>query len=462
MKPIYILDWNMGANHVDYGMLLPQQQITNKDSINSILIDYSSNETQENEKVALKEKLFLVIDRSKEEVDANSSELAQLLFEEGLDILESKLDSPSFQLLIDNNHSLLFKMMQTRFIDKKSVEIFKQHFPKLYLHLSSQDYSAELPPIFKDTSITRFIKLITYLIQKLNPFNYLKRSSNLLPSYNLDNTLGTIKNRLMETFFTNIVNDEKRPAAICLQEVLSNNQQFLKILTNNNYAVWHPTPGSDTAIAVDLNVFDLSTLTLYSIHDGTTAVLAIDKNTKEEFLFVSVHVPGYRLEFPTDSDDLNNHLTNVEGSLEFGANQYIRGLDNDMQSLKTTHPNAKVVIAGDFNSYPEYFENKKIPDSSGIKTMNMFKKLQDCNYSLFRTNQATELNLRLPDSERELDYFFVSDSLKDRVQIEDLSSLKDELSLVSHDPRDKSKVFFDPMNLPSDHRPIWMKLDRIS
>ncbi|WP_059358649.1 hypothetical protein [Parachlamydia acanthamoebae] len=126
------------------------------------------------------------------------------------------------------------------------------------------------------------------------------------------------------------------------------------------------------------------------------------------------------------------------------------------QILKEKYPDANVIIQGDFNTYPEYFNSDLNPEiSEKIERLNIFSHLeQKQDLEVYRTDKPTELNRQAQElQERELDYVLVSKSLKGRVHMFEPDDQELSLANLAEDT-----VHFDPMLLFSDHRPLWTKI----
>jgi endonuclease/exonuclease/phosphatase family metal-dependent hydrolase len=190
--------------------------------------------------------------------------------------------------------------------------------------------------------------------------------------------------------------------------------------------------------------------------DFAQAVYAKDKAQREEFIFVSAHIQGCDLDIPQKPEDKEGYLANVKNTLDEISFEQIKELQNDVKKLKKNYPKAKIIIQGDFNNYPEYFD-KDIIKNTTIKDMNFFEYLKKNDLVLVRTNEPTEFKGDSADlQKRELDYAFVSPDLRGRVEV--IESDDQELSLVRKYSDKDGKMHFDPMLLFSDHRPIWMKI----
>ncbi len=149
-----------------------------------------------------------------------------------------------------------------------------------------------------------------------------------------------------------------------------------------------------------------------------------------------------------------SYYNSTEGTIQAGAYKVLEEIHEGIKNFKKLHPKAHVIIQGDFNTFPEYFEDNRA--NAGIKNLNIFNYLTNQAYSLFRSHKPTELNQAAKTlKKRELDYIVTSQTLKDRVEV--YSPEDQELSLAKVD--DES-VHFDPMLLFSDHRPIWAKIKR--
>ncbi|KIA77815.1 hypothetical protein, partial [Parachlamydia acanthamoebae] len=266
----------------------------------------------------------------------------------------------------------------------------------------------------------------------------------------LEKQFQKIKNRLSESFFQKVITQPNRPAVISLQEVQSSNPHVLDILQQGKYTIMRASENSDTAIAIETQHFEECkplNLSAYAQQlDDNVAVYAKNKETKEAFIFLSVHIPGYELEFPREN--LKDHITSSENKLE-SVFDVVNTLQMCISKLKEKYPDANVIIQGDFNTYPEYFNSDLNPEiSEKIERLNIFSHLeQKQDLEVYRTDKPTELNRQAHElQERELDYVLASKSLKGRVHMFEPDD--QELSLAN---LAKDTVHFDPMLLFSDH-----------
>lgn len=462
-----LLGMNIGANERDYTLLHEQVKVEDSDTVNSLLNQY--HEAKAEEKGPIEEKLFHILQdhRRPVEIDPQNDELAGLIIEKGLDILEVRIEDPAFKELINAHTDMLGAFLAERIKDNEGAKQLKKMCPNLCNYLKD-NYNSQLPKPLKKTVWER----VKSFFQKKPSATQGEHRPTISP---LNQQLLTVKQRLAENFFRTVISSSEKPAVISLQEVYRNNNGVLKILKEGNYEVFRGHDG-DTAIALDRDRFAWQFLDQISTKNAV--VYAKDKETNEEFVFISAHIPGYKLEFPENAtpEEMEIHLKNVQGYIETGAFEAIRELNSAIAQLKQSYPNLKVVIQGDFNTYPEYFEDPRVNDD--IRVMNLFEKMRENHFDLVRTGQATELN-RSADGlpERELDYVFADHTLEGRVKVLDLenqelalaniltqsedesnSEASTEEELTSSEEIEDSTVHFDPMLLFSDHRPLWMKI----
>ena len=457
-----ILGMNVGDSAVDYSLLLNSTPLNPEKKLLDLMEDYNLSK----EKDAIIEEIFNYLSLpGPVDIDPNDLNLAELLFNQGWDILENRLKDPGFKELINNHQNHFIKVLQERIKDQYGASHMKKAFPKLCAYLQ-ENYNNELP-----IDLSKKVQVLEKKISKKSWFkllynffaNFFKNNlqdPKLVSKLNsLSPSMQGLKDKLALNFFNNIIKSSERPSVIILQEVYSHNQGIIDTL-EEKYEIHRSSEISDTLIAVDKQRFeDVTSYVIGGAQNQSTAAFARDKKTKEEFLFISVHLSGYQLEFPKDptSDDFNKHLFNVEGRIESGAWAQTFELNRSINTLKIDHPNAKIIIQGDFNTYPDYFDLPQV--SEKIKKMNIFESLKQSDLTLHRTNMPTELNRSMPSlQERELDYVLTSNSLANRVKMFD--PIDPELSLTNRRELGESeRIHFDPMSLFSDHRPIWTRIE---
>lgn len=116
---------------------------------------------------------------------------------------------------------------------------------------------------------------------------------------------------------------------------------------------------------------------------------------------------------------MKDHITSSENKLE-SVFDVVNALQMCISKLKEKYPDANVIIQGDFNTYPEYFNSDLTPEiSEKIERLNIFSHLeQKQDLEVYRTDKPTELNRQVHElQERELDYVLASKSLKGRVHM---------------------------------------------
>jgi hypothetical protein len=79
-------------------------------------------------------------------IDPNDPELAALLIDRGLDVLDSHIKDPACILLLQTHHSHLSMRLKERIKDRFGVEQFKKNYPNLCQHLK-ENFPKELPKL---------------------------------------------------------------------------------------------------------------------------------------------------------------------------------------------------------------------------------------------------------------------------------------------------------------------------
>lgn len=504
-----MLGMNVGANQADYTMLLPFKKhntgididkntitpemrkdmnernlIASDDVVKDLISQYKAiteenlprNLTQDElnnykydlrvRKGEIEEHLFHCL-KTVKNMELNDATLITLIFEKGMDILEERSNDPSFQELLRNNSAEFSTLLGNRINDRRGAQMFKQQYPTLTRYLQS-NHNKILPKHLKIGILTRLARTIKGALTK-------KTVTSSLP---IENQFQSIKNRLQTNFFKKLVSLPDRPDVLSLQEIGVSHKKSIEILEKAGYEIHRTSEESDTVIALDSRIFgDAATCALRDKNGKEFGLAAYAKNkeTDEEFVFVSVHIPGYKLTFPNKEKlekdnkpeeydkNLNTHLEAVDFDLQSVVKPAIESIDTTIEELKKIYPNAHFIVQGDFNTYPEYFDESLTPATTqAIRNMNPFSYLEDhANLDCIRTEKATELNRKEDDlQERELDYVFHSSQLRGRVKC--FEQEDPELSLTQENPTTKADVtplHFDPMLLFSDHRPMWIKID---
>lgn len=473
----YLLGINIGADERDYKLLLGEGFSHPQGTIKSLMDEYRQarasvgmkekdedrGEGKEEEESEInhsyrcwennrqtEERIFSFLLDDNGEIDPQDADLADLIFQKGLDILENALASKGktltkkqFNELIANHSSKLLNLLSKRINDDEGAWKLRQQYPKLCLYLF-HTYTNEIPVQLRDlyTSNSDILEKNTQPPASKPPVNL------------LDAQLKSIKDRLAAQFFKKVISSSKRPAVITLQEVYSN-VAILEILKKRGYGIAHQE-NWNAAIAIDNTRF--KECTAIPVNEQKIAIVhAIEKRTQEEFLFFSIHGHGYQLEFPKETEDdeekMAAHLKKVEDNIEYGLHDLIAiTLRREMASMKEKYPKATLIVQGDFNTYPEYFELPRV--SAKIKAMSIFAKFDAYGLDCVRTNRPTELNLYAKSLQnRELDYVFISKTAAARIRPIDPKDQELTLAKVTEE-----KLIFDPMLLFSDHRPIWMKM----
>lgn len=455
-----MLGMNIGGTESDYRMLHKRVRLYEGETFEDVLSEYErltgliDNFEEEaglepllelkRDREPVEERLFYLLSNQRNpiHIDSHDEVLANLLFTKGWDILEQQIEKPLFQELINQNSGMLCDRLSERVKDKQGAEQIKQHYPKLYKHMT-ENFNSDLPKLLKKTIWQKFKGLFH---RRVPPVQVGYEQSAL------GKQLQGLKDRLAENFFRKVVSSADRPGVISLQEVGRQNDHVLGILENANYKVFRSGDG-DTAIALDVDRFSYQFFERASQRSAT--VYAQDKKTGENFIFISVHIPGFKLEFPSAQQTLETHLGNVEGYLMSSYDE-VKQINEVIRGLKASYPDAKIIVQGDFNASPEYFEDPRLTEA--IRDLNLFKPFQDNGLDVERTGQPTEhytpvwevkLEEADPEPLRELDYVVADNSLHGRVKF--LSIEDQELTLADSD-------HYDPMLLFSDHRPIWTRI----
>lgn len=466
ISDIRVLSMNIGADQRDYSLLLPQMHLNQVDTTQNLLNEFvtlndqlkqfradkaagdGSEElktkiTDVRQNIALvSEKLFHYLSTDPDtRIEENYEVVVDILFNDGLDILDQRVTESKkgkfFRHILETRNETFTNLLNNKIKDHYGAEQFVSNYPNLAEFLSKNYEIDSLPPALRQALTREEIAKIT---EKSPVFT--RHFQN-------------IKQRLANAFFERVANRNEKPAVIALQEVSDKNETVIDVLKHHNYTVFRPTKDSDTAVAIDSsrfqNIQDLSGPGKFA----NATVKATDKVSGEEFIFISVHIPGYKLEFPDDKSTSKIHLDTVEKNLSF-TNKIIDELNDDVNKFAKLYPNAQIVVQGDFNSYPEYFKDKRI--NSNIKKLNFFAKLQK-KLSITRTNAPTELNQTASSlQERELDYCFTSKSLAKRIRVLETEDQSLTLAKVTAAKNRNKRWFFDPSSLFSDHRPIWLTI----
>jgi hypothetical protein len=477
---LYILGMNIGSEpggNPDYEMLLPHTVIDRTLSVQQAFTNYSAckkktlmerkayhalpkqsqtpearaNLEKSNSELALAiETLFSYLHGASEiEIqESDHAELAELLFREGLDVLNRRLTSGYegrfYRSLVEKHLDGLLTVIEKSMSDEYGAKQMIENYPNLCAYLR-ETFPGRFAPI-----LDKFRALdgstIGSIAKKPLATNALRRQ------------LQSVRDRLSTTFFETIAAQPNKPAVLTLQEVGSN-QPVLSALAEARYLVYRAHDTSDTAIAIDASRFSNCKNVSETGNYDYAAVHAVNRERTEEYIFISVHIRGYDLEIPENPGALQGHLQGVEQNLAGGPTQDIQKLDDQVKRLKKLYPKAQIIVQGDFNTYPEYFSNRNL--TSKIKKLNPFSKLKKA-FSLLRTGEATQLN---PNSstlrERELDYALTSKRLAKRVQLvspDDQGLTLAKVSGLTSAKDKRKKWFFDPMLLFSDHRPMWFKI----
>lgn len=480
-----ILGMNIGRDQKDYTMLHDRVQVNLGETFNDILDEYKKqtaqidafSETIENqseadesvleellemkrERAPVEERLFYLLGQfnnaNPPNFDPDDKVLADLLFKKGLDFVDFGLNHEAYQQLIARNIGDLSKQLGGSVKDRLGASQFCKLYPLLFTYLRTH-YNSELPKFLKK-SIWERVKAIFKTPPAITPVTVRGERVN-----NLNQCLSRIKQRLAESFFRRVITSSERPEVISLQEVFRENERVLSILDEGNYELFRGQT-LDTAIALDKDRFqDLQRLDEYSNRD--TVVYAIDRVTQEEFIFISTHLPGFQLEIPggrLTEEELEDNRSKYARNLGYNFGDFNELMLN-LKMAKEGYPNAKVLIQGDFNVFPEYFEDPQLEQR--FKDLNIFDSVQNYNLELVRTNLPTEhytphWDQKYDDTDivplRELDYVVTDQSLHGRVKV--LPIEDQELTLANLDLEAPGDVHFDPMLLFSDHRPIWMRV----
>ncbi len=325
-----MLGMNLGANFGDYSLLHEKPHLQDDETLESLLQQYNaadpnqmayyddktgnwmSDEKQlklpnqnQNPSRALKgvleEKIFFLLENERK-INLNNSQdskalketIANLLFDKGLDILESRFEQPFFKDLITSTSfwSNLKSSLENKLKDDYGAKQFKESYPQLSEFIQKKLKEAE--PI--EQRVDSFFS---------NWFSNINSQDNLQSSVHPNNKkfsffeqkLQSIKDRLSRNFFNKVINSPDKPAVITMQEVYQSNSAVLDVLREDKYTI---IQANDTAIAIDSNRFEKPQK--YELAHETIGVYAKEKKSREEYLFVSVHIPGYNLEYPENSE----------------------------------------------------------------------------------------------------------------------------------------------------------------
>ncbi len=441
-----VMGMNIGSNERDYTLLHNKLTIGEDETLETLLDQYRDIDEDGEEKGVLEEKIFYcLLNQRSVNLDPEDEILSNLLINKGLDVIEANIATENGTNFVEANIGPLCEALRENIKDKYGAKQFLETYPKLCNYLRSH-HNRELPNGLKLSVWARIKRHFRTPAQ-------IERTETPLIHH-----LQYIKDRLAEQFFTTLIHQPDRPAVLSLQEVGSRNESILHLLEHGDYKVFLCLDrNKDTAIALDRSRF---TGRQFQLQSNNTAVLAEDLETGEEFIFISTHATGYRLEQLANAslEDQEAYLKNVAGSLEFSTYADIQALLREIQSLRESHPDAKVVVQGDFNTFPEYFEDlPKTESAEKIKGMNIFNMLQENHFDLYREDLPTE-KIGSSDSLplRELDYVFADSSLHGRV--ERIAPEDQELTLA--DTNSEEAPHFDPMLLFSDHRPIYIHIGR--
>lgn len=374
--------------------------------------------------------------------------------------LENGLKDETTNEEVSNFINLHIAVLDFSGINKKNAKIWKKIYPNLHAYLQS-NHNSILPKHLKKGCLSRALSSIKRCFCCCTGSN-----STKIKEWDT-RALQKIKNKLGYNFFKKAIDSENRPGVITLQEVSSNlenrNEKIIRLLERNNYIIFKATENADAVIALDGNRFEPKGH-LAASNYKFLAVLATDKKTQEEYLFISTHIRGFKLEYPReelreDNGIMNNYHGGVGFSVESGLVEDRREISNLISQMKENRPEIKVVVQGDFNIYPEYFDKNQTPINDKIAGLNIFEKMEtESQLTLHRRGVPTSCNTLDPNTAnpdlkpfqkmvyRELDYAFTSNNLAGRVEV-----------LQLDDP--ELQPTFDPLVLFSDHSPLWMRVN---
>ncbi len=475
------LNMNIGANYADYSLLLPKG---NEDDGTKPF-----NEVYENfKKGEVDSEVFFDMLANRQNLrneikPEHHLEILKLLLENGPDILEDRFDELQEILdLNDDKREYISNFIRERITDSHGTQAFETQFPKLtaYLRNHFEDTlpiieGVQPPKMSKWQKIKKKFNEIFKLKKPENPiFKERNYSKDFPRASTFQRKLQEIKDRLTDNFFKQLIHSPQKPAVINLQEVYNSNRNIMEWLSEEGYAVFQRERTNkqnekfygDTAIAIDTKQFtDISSLDMDNIDspDKFTFVKATHKKSKEEFIFVSIHMPGYGLEFPetTTANEMEQAQSNMASSIEGSVFHSAKQLGDCFKKLKEAFPQAKIIVQGDFNTNPDLFDPAKHDwVNRTIEDLNIFKLLKEnSNLELHRTEAPTERNM-LADKffDREIDFALTDNDLEGRFHLVDEEELPFELRLVDVD--ENKKIHLDPHALPSDHRPLFGKVER--
>ena len=220
----------------------------------------------------------------------------------------------------------------------------------------------------------------------------------------------------------------------CFQEVMQDNTFLLDNLGKKGFEIIRPlkkdgSPSlhSDTAIAINTKKFkDIKnqSFTEFSSNSDVAMATAIDKATGNKVTFLSGHIGGFNLE--VSYEEMKIRAESSDNAIK----EIIKKIN------KICQDSDMVVIGADFNASKEIYQDR-------------FDPLEDDGYQIHSTGKATNLTTSPQFAkdlrERPLDHFAVKSTLENRVTI--LETPKD--------------ITLDPISSPSDHLPIFMKVEHI-
>ncbi len=238
-----------------------------------------------------------------------------------------------------------------------------------------------------------------------------------------------------------------------LQEVMGEGRNDIEAFKAQGFDIVRPARKNqdytDTAIAIHpdkfKNIENRSFNDPVSDRDFAVAV-GTEKATGKKIAFVSGHIPGFNLEEKNQKQ------------LKEDAAEGDKDIKNLLAKLKEACSDCDTVIVGaDMNASPEIHADR----------FNLFK---DAGFAVHRTAKPTSLMTRkygggTPElKERELDYVFVAQKARKKGFVAKLKNIfKKETVHVSNltNRASKEKLTLDPISNPSDHIPVYMRVEEM-
>lgn len=243
-----------------------------------------------------------------------------------------------------------------------------------------------------------------------------------------------------------------------LQEVKSDDRPDIKVFQKNGFQIYRPqskkpkdpadTRASDTAIAINPAKFSNIKNKSFTTSGGLdfAVVTCIEKSTGKKIAFVSGHIPGFNLEEKDQSI--------MRDGAETGDNE-IRAVIDRIQDICADCDS--VMFGADMNANPEIYNPR-------------FQLLIDAGFEVHRTNSPTnnmERNTFNPErkvhlKERELDYIFIKKQEPSGFFHALKKLFNRDTIQVAHIDKSRSNLTLDPISSPSDHIPIFIRVEEVA